>query len=57
MVKDYSRQPRKAAEAERLKVTARSGSIRMWTMNHEPYQHGEVFVTDDGAETAWTWAL
>ena len=20
-----------------------------------PYQHGEVFVTDDGAETDWTW--
>ena len=19
--------------------------------NHEPFQHGEVFVTDDGAET------
>ena len=20
-----------------------------------PYEHGEVFVTDDGAETIWTW--
>ena len=25
------------------------------TMN--PYQHGEVFVTEDGAETTWTWAI
>ena len=22
-----------------------------------PYQHGEVFVTDDGAETTWTSAI
>ena len=21
-----------------------------------PFQHGEVYVTDDGAETAWSWA-
>ena len=22
-----------------------------------PYQHGEVFVTEDGAETTWMWPL
>ncbi len=25
------------------------------TMN--PIQHGEVFVTDDGTETGWTWDI
>jgi len=25
--------------------------ISTWTRHHEPFQHGEVFVTEDGAET------
>jgi CTP synthase len=29
----------------------------MWTRAHEPFQHGKVFVTDDGAETDPIWPL